>query len=311
MTSAQAPAMPEPEAVLQQRARSFAWAARFLPRADRRDAAQLYAFCRAVDDLADDGAATDADAQLVAIREALLAREHGHPVAGPFLALAERRGIEIAAAINLIDGARGDLGTVEITTTDELIRYAYRVAGTVGLMMAPVLRVTAREAAPFAVDLGIAMQLTNIARDVVEDGEHGRRYLPTDQLGGPVEPHRLASPDPVLRYDAFGAVTALLDIADTYYASAEQGMAYIPRRPRLAILTAASLYHAIGERIRELGPQAYWRTHAAVPPTRKLALTGGAATRWLQPTPKAVAAHDPALHEPIAGWPGTDPEAGG
>jgi phytoene synthase len=299
----------QPEAVLQHHARSFAWAGRLLSRDDRHEAARLYAFCRTVDDLADDAALADADAALVAIREALLAGDPSHPVAGPFLALAERRGIEIAAAINLIDGVRGDLATVEIATTDELIRYAYRVAGTVGLMMRPLLGVTTREADPFAVDLGIAMQLTNIARDVVEDGEQGRRYLPTDQLGGPVEPHRLAAPDPILRYDAFSAVTGLLDTADAYYASAAQGMALIPRRPRLAILTAARLYRAIGDQIRGLGPQAYWRTRAVVSPARKVGVTARVLPQWLRPATRTIAPHDPGLHAAIAGWPGADPTA--
>ncbi|MFO7857370.1 MAG: phytoene/squalene synthase family protein [Ectothiorhodospiraceae bacterium] len=309
MTSVALVSSEQPELGLQRHARSFAWAARFLPRSTRHDAAELYAFCRAVDDLADGDDPENGEASLEAIREALAVGDTAHPVAGPFLALVGRSGIDVTPAISLVDGVRSDLKAVEITTTDELIRYAYRVAGTVGLMMNPLLGVTHRDAAPFAVDLGIAMQLTNIARDVVEDGERGRRYLPADRLEGAVAPQRLAHPEPDLRVTAFDAILGLLETADRYYASAQVGMAFIPRRPRLAILTAARLYRAIGERIRELGPQAYWQGRASVPRMTKTGLTISSVTSWLPPHPASTPEHDASLHTPIAGWAGADPRA--
>lgn len=309
MTSAATVSIEQPELILQHHARSFAWAARFLPRETRHDAAELYAFCRVVDDLADGDDPAMGDATLTAVREALITADTDNPVAGAFLALSDRRGIPVTPAISLVDGVRTDLKAVEMTTTDDVIRYAYRVAGTVGLMMNPLLGVTHREAAPFAVDLGVAMQLTNIARDVVEDGQRGRRYLPADRLGGPVAPQRLACPDQDLRATAFDAILGLLETADRYYASAQEGMAFIPRRPRLAILTAARLYRAIGQRIQELGPSAYWQTRASVPRLTKVGLTVSASTSWLRPQPASIPAHDAALHSPIAGWAGADPEA--
>lgn len=299
----------DPEAVLRHHARSFSWAAQLLPPRTRRDAATLYAFCRTVDDIADDAAASSDDTELVAIREALLNQRDDHPVAGPLIDLVHRWGIPEAAAITLIDGVRSDLGGLELETTDELIDYAYRVAGTVGLMMRPLLGVTDSAADPFAVDLGIAMQLTNIARDVVEDAERGRRYLPSDQLGGPVAPNRLAAADPVLRHQGYHSVVSILDLADAYYASAERGMAYIPRRSRLAIRVAARLYRAIGDRIRAMEPPDYWQQRAVVPITGKIRLTVAGVGASLLPEGVPAAPHEPSLHQAIAGAPGTDPQA--
>jgi len=301
----------EAQAVLRRHAHSFAWAARLLPRATHDDAAQLYAFCRAIDDLADKGAPGSGDEQLAAIREALDHGDRDDPIAGALLDLGDRRGVPTAAAIELVDGVRADLGPRELGTTDELIRYAYQVAGAVGLMMRPLLGASDPAADPFAVDLGIAMQLTNIARDVVEDAERGRRYLPSDQLATPVSSHRLSAPDPFVRQDAYAAVRGILELAERYYASAECGMAFLPRRSRLGILAAARIYRAIGDRIAALGPEGYWHERATVSSTAKIRLTGHALTDWLHPQPGRVAVHDPALHAPIAGWPGSDSEAGG
>lgn len=307
-TTTLAPAT-DPEAVLQRHARSFAWASQLLPRDTRRDAAALYAFCRTIDDLADDGDHQSGDQALSHIRQSLVAGERRDAVTSLVQDLGDRCGLPIEATVTLIDGVRSDLGPVEITSTGELIRYAYRVAGTVGLMMSRVLGVTDPQAEPFALDLGIAMQLTNIARDVAEDGERGRRYLPTDLLGGPVEPHRLAAPDPALRYHGYEAITVILDTADRYYASAVNGMVYIPRRARLAIMTASRLYRAIGNQIRALGPQVYWHQRAVVPTRCKTGHTLAALGVWLPPAVGNVPAHDPALHEAIAGWPGANPRA--
>ncbi len=309
MSAIEAPTTSEAQAILRYHARSFAWAARLLPRQTRDDAAQLYAFCRTIDDLADSGEPEAGEAQLSAIRDALQDHDADHPVAGALLELADRSGLPPTAAIDLVDGVRGDLSHCELASTDELIRYAYRVAGTVGLMMRPLLGIDDPAAEPFAVDLGIAMQLTNIARDVVEDAESGRRYIPSDQLGGPVNPHRLTAPDPVLRHQAYAAISNTLELAERYYASAEQGLAFIPRRARVAILAAARIYRAIGHRIRALGPEAYWHQRASVSPGAKAQLTLGAVADWLPPKFSAMPAHDPSLHGPIAGWPGSDPEA--
>ena len=309
----------DPEAVLRREGRSFHWAARLLPPAVAGEAAVLYAFCRHVDDLGDDPG-DGPDAGIGAARAALdaLAADldrgtSARPAVAAFLDLAARRDIPLAAAQALVAGVRQDLDAPVLACEGDLLRYAYRVAGTVGLMMCPVLGVRAAWAAPFAVDLGIALQMTNIARDVVEDARRGRRYLPASDLPVPLSPAALAAPDPATARAAFVGVQRLLERATVYRRSGERGLRAIPGRPRLAILAASRVYDGIGTRLRRLGPAACQGTRAVVPAHGKAALTLRAGLAFLGPRLRdrgPPPAHDPALHAAIAGWPGTDPAAG-
>jgi phytoene synthase len=148
-------------------------------------------------------------------------------------------------------GLRGDLGAVALADEAALERYAFRVAGTVGLMMCDVLGVEAASARRAAVDLGIAMQFTNIARDVVEDARAGRRYLPATWLD--LSPRRLARPDGAARRMAAPAVARLLDRAEARYAGGWRGFSHLPRSARPGIAAAAALYRAIGTGIAASG----------------------------------------------------------
>ena len=142
-----------------------------------------------------------------------------------------------------------DLSLVRIKTEAQLIEYCYQVAGTVGLMMCKILRVERHEAFFHAVDLGIAMQLTNICRDVREDAQLDRVYLPESMIG-------IMKPENVLiaggsdRTSLIHTVTILLNKADEYYASAYAGLCHLPFRSRVSILIAAKLYQQIGTEIQ-------------------------------------------------------------
>jgi len=218
--------------VLAHNGRSFYLASFLLPANRRQDAALLYHFCRVVDDLADD----QQDRESLRALRAELRREHPPRVlVARVLDLNERRGLSIEALLHLIDGVESDLDQVAMRDDAELLRYCYRVAGTVGLMMCSVLGVEDRDALPHAVDLGVAMQLTNICRDVREDQESGRRYLPATR--GPTTP----------------AVAGLLELADSYYTSARAGFSDIPWRSRAAIAVAAAVYRQIGRRLLRKG----------------------------------------------------------
>ncbi|MEM6797491.1 MAG: squalene/phytoene synthase family protein, partial [Acidobacteriota bacterium] len=167
------------EALMQRRAKTFSFATALLPATVRAEVATLYRFCRVVDDLADEVA--DPEEGRRWLDRVYRDLESGHsdlePVAD-FLNLARRRDIPREFARELVRGLRTDLGLVRFESEDDLIRYCYQVASTVGVMMCRVLRTEASDAVLYAVDLGIAMQLTNIARDVSEDLEADRIYLP-------------------------------------------------------------------------------------------------------------------------------------
>lgn len=302
----------ESREVLARHARTFELAGRFLGAARRDQAAVVYSFCRLVDDLVDEASDVAAGSVAVARVEAeLRGQAPARPLIAVFGELMDEYGVDRAVALELIAGVRSDSGPVALADDAELLRYCYRVAGTVGLMMCGVLGVRDPIAAPFALDLGVAMQLTNICRDVAEDARRGRVYLPASRLAragtGPEDVLEGAAPRPAVA----GVVLELLTLADRHYASADLGMRFIPWRSRLAILVAARVYRAIGLVLRRRGgdPMA---GRAVVPSAAKLGWSVIALARFALtllpdgPTP----AHEPALHRWLAGLPGADPDAG-
>lgn len=289
--------------VLARAGRSFHFASRFLSREHAGRAARLYAFCRYVDDLADlssdPGAARD---ELTRIERDLASDRRIDPRVDDLLDLARETGLSVAAARQLVSGVRSDAGRVEIADVRGLLRYGYRVAGTVGLMMCPVLGTTDPRAVPFAIDLGIAMQLTNIARDVIEDARAGRRYLPGNWVGD-AAPETIAGCPEALQPHVCHAVRRLLLMADRYYASGEAGLVYLEPRPRLAIAVAARVYRAIGLELerRDFAP---WRGRAVVPTAKKVALASEVLLAEAGRRRSDAMEHDASLHHCLAGLPG-------
>ncbi len=299
------PQQARPQAVLAYHGKSFHWAGRLLPRHTFEDASLLYAFCRHVDDLADE--ATDpaqARAALQALQADLWSASPQQPLNAAFHPLTERTALQRPWVDDLIQGALSDLEPVRLQTRADLLRYAYQVAGTVGLMMARVLGSTDPRALSFAMDLGIGMQLTNISRDVLEDARNGRLYLPQSWLhaAGDVTPQQLVDGDPVARHHAEQAVIRLLDTAEAYYRSGYQGMRFLPTRVRFAIMTARALYRAIGDEIR-VNPPVIWEQRVRVSNLRKAGLTGFTLLEFLfdsQTWPLGEPLqHQAELHQPL------------
>ncbi|MEX0677753.1 MAG: phytoene/squalene synthase family protein [Pirellulales bacterium] len=271
-----------PAELLARAGKSFHLAGKFLP-ADRRAAAtQLYAFCRGLDDLADQSG--DA-AQIGAVATALENRDRSNPLAALYLTLEDP---DPAPAIALARALHDDTGPTHIADERALLRYCHGVAGTVGLMMARVLGATGPAAAWHAIDLGIALQLTNIARDTREDADHGRRYIPATWIELPPASIRRA-PERVHH-----AALRCLALAEPYYASGMAGLAYLPPGSRRSILIAAKVYREIGQELRRQGPH---RTtdRVAVPTWRKALLVAQA---FFQPSPwsSSTRPHEASLH---------------
>ena len=295
-------------AVLAHHSKSFRLASLFLPRQRRQDAALLYALCRLIDDLADEADDREqAAGDLDHLRAELVGRRRPRPLVAEFLKLAERRHLELDFALELIQGVESDLDDVIVGSDERLLRYCYRVAGTVGLMMCAVLGVTDPRGLAHAIDLGVAMQLTNICRDVLEDARMGRVYLPADRLGEVgVEPADLIAERATSEALA-PVVEDLLDLADTYYASADRGMCFIPLRARLAIVVASRVYRAIGVHLRWRGTKVM-AGRTVVSPLAKLVWVMIAFFSWLRlslgGSPPADHQHQHRLHRPLRGLPG-------
>jgi len=236
--------------------KSFNWARRFLGRRMGGDAATLYWFCRVLDDMAD-GDVPDGPRRLLTIRNDL---SGGRPATDELLADFQpfilQQNLPVPVIIALIDGLLQDQRPVRISNERALRRYAYRVAGTVGLLMCHILDCDNDAARAHAIDLGIAMQLTNIARDVLEDAEMGRRYLPASWAGDVKPAHITAAsnaPDGEVARAVRLAVRQLLLLADDFYQSGTAGLSYLPLRAHIAIAVAARVYRQIGIQIAAAG----------------------------------------------------------
>ncbi len=244
--------------------RSFYWASRLLPRNLRQDAEKLYAWCRWCDDAVDKAPSRDVARRRVReLRQEVERMDAGrepHSQASRWLAEVKRqRAIPTKLCEDLIDGMQMDATGTRLITTEDLLLYSYRVAGSVGLMMCHVLRVTSDEALPHACSLGIAMQLTNIARDIGEDRRMGRCYIPAQWMS--------PSNSELTKASAKQHVARLLNLADEHYRHAEQGLRYLPFRARIAIGSASEIYRAIGAEIKRHDYDAV--THRAVVPARR------------------------------------------
>ena len=262
--------------------KSFWFASMFLPRATALAAARLYAFCRTMDDLADaladDAVAPENRRTLSAVRDDLRRGETSEPLAADFLALARQYDLPLDAAGHLIATFIEDATTrLHVEDEGQLVCYCYGVAGTVGLLMAPILGAGGPDAQRAAIHLGIAMQMTNIARDVLEDAQNGRRYLPGSWVND-LSAREIASLSSV-RKPVAHAVARLLDLADLYYASAATGFALIPAHTRKGVEIAATVYREVGVTLgrRQL---AWWQGRVSVPWQRKLWLAIKVYLRW-------------------------------
>ncbi len=224
---------------IQRHSKSFFLSSLLLPARVRQASWALYAFCRRADDAVDESA--DGGMARVASLRARLERVYAgraddDPIDRAFAAVVERHAIPRALPEALLAGMEMDARGTRYAADDELYLYCFRVAATVGLMMTRVMGASDDVAYLRAADLGVAMQLTNIARDVGEDERRGRVYLPAallDEAGG----------------DRQRAVRRLLERADVHYRAADRGVPLLPADCRFAIASARNIYSAIGDAI--------------------------------------------------------------
>lgn len=272
--------------------KSFDAASRLLPRDVRVASRALYAFCRASDDLVDEAGL--GRASIAQLRHRLDAIYDGAALALPcdraFASVVEGYQLPKAIPAAMIEGFEWDEDGRDYHTLDDVLDYAARVASTVGVMMALIMGCRDRHGFARAADLGLAMQLTNIARDIGEDADRGRIYLPLDWLREEgVAPQALLAKtaDP----KAVAAMTArLLDVADAYYRRALTGLGALPLSCRPAIKSAAYIYRDIGREVALHGYSLTRRAHTST--VRKLALIARAASMPLQALPVSAATAD-------------------
>ncbi|MGA9520631.1 MAG: phytoene/squalene synthase family protein [Myxococcaceae bacterium] len=295
--------------ILGARSKSFALASRLLSTEVRDEASVLYAWCRRADDAVDSpgepgekwAALERLDAELDAV---FAGTPQQDPILGAFQSVVGGRDIPEHYPRELVAGMRMDVTGARYDSLEDLRLYCLRAAGTVGLMMSHVLGVSSPRASQHACDLGIAMQLTNICRDVHEDWSMGRLYVPLRLLaeaGAPDAGERLERGEPLgadLRAPFASVVIQLLEEADRYYASGDEGLPMLSLRSSFAIRTARNVYSAIGREVARRGCDVL-EGRAVVPGHRKVALLVLALLATMAELPRRVRAY--ASNQAVAG----------
>ena len=210
-------------------AKSFNWAGFFLTKTIYQNSSNLYDFCRTLDDIADQDLELEIKKRnFKEFKNDFLNKNLENPIIKKIYNLIDNFVISKSIILDLFDGVESDLKeNVNFNSNKDLIIYSYRVAGTVGLMMAKILNVKSKISLKAAIDLGIAMQLTNIARDVIEDSKRNRHYIDFN----------------------FETIVETLKLADSFYDSSFKSIKEIPFSSRFAILVARRIYREIGNEI--------------------------------------------------------------
>ena len=210
-------------------AKSFSWAGFFLPKETYKKCSSLYDFCRVVDNIADDnGEIENKEKKFNKFENDFNKKNFNNPIIKNMWGLIEEFNISLKVVEDLLIGIKSDIkNKVKFHSKKDLLIYSYRVAGTVGLMMAKILKVNKKNSLKSAIDLGIAMQLTNISRDVIEDAKNNRFYID----------------------ESFEKISSTIKLAETFYENSFYSIKDIPIGFRFSILVARRVYRKIGHKI--------------------------------------------------------------
>ena len=234
---------------LKNEGKSFYWASFFLPKEQKIIAGNLYSICRYFDNIADKDSEDKSEFLEDSIENIKNDKKN---IVNIFL---HKNHINNSIFIDLLEGLIIDQNKTLIKNKKELIKYSYHVAGTVGLMMSKIIGVKNKKAASCAIDLGIAMQLTNIARDVFEDAQMQRIYIPQEWIPE-IDLPMLSGNTKISFYQEkiiTNGIYNLIDLAEKFYSNGFSGMNYIPLKARLGIYVAANIYRGIGTKIKKSG----------------------------------------------------------
>ena len=215
--------------LLEKHAKSFYWASFFLSKETFNKCSSLYNFCRTLDDIVDDDNKLEVKKDnFLKFKKNFKNKNLNNLIIREMWSIINSENISEHVVNDLFDGVETDLEEkVEINSKKELLVYSYRVAGTVGLMMSKILKVKNKEALKGAIDLGIAMQLTNIARDVCEDRDRNRQYIKPD----------------------FSAIKETINESQIFYQKSFSSISSIPLRSRFSVIVARRVYKKIGDYI--------------------------------------------------------------
>ena len=219
--------------LLKKHAKSFYWASFFLSKETVKKSISLYNFCRTLDDIADNVSdIRNKRENFTKFKKEFLSKNSKNPIINEMKSIIISENISEKIVLDLFDGIEMDLDeNVIINSKKDLLIYSYRVAGTVGLMMSKIFKVEDKEALRGAIDLGVAMQLTNIARDVIEDRKNKRHYIELK----------------------FSSIKKIIEESEVFYQKSFNSISKIPIRSRFSVIVARRVYKKIGDYILKKG----------------------------------------------------------
>ncbi|WP_262589787.1 phytoene/squalene synthase family protein [Candidatus Pelagibacter communis] len=269
---------------IQKYGKSFFWAGFFLPKKLFSNASYLYDFCRIVDNIADDDESNKINKaqSLNKFEENFNNKNFDIQVIKNVWDIIDNFSISPKIFNDLISGVKSDINQKQPEDFQELTDYSYQVAGTVGLMMAKIMRVTDKKILFRAIDLGIAMQLTNISRDVLEDSKINRIYIPkkifpkstiSEEFNSFTSKTVMNYPeinlDNILKnseedkdIEIFVTIKRIIQLAEFYYESSMRGIIKLPLKYRFGILLAKNLYREIGRKLKKSDNPTFWRNRS-------------------------------------------------
>ena len=287
--------------LMRKHGKTFYWASFFLDKSKMQAIYSIYSFCRKVDDMVDEAKNPDIAKKRLLIFMEAWKRGKSHPVINLLSDIPKENWPNQKLVKNFLNGQISDIKFSTFKSEKSLIIYCYQVAGTVGLMVCDIFGVKDKKMRYFAIDLGIAMQLVNISRDIYEDSLRNRVYLP-ESLIGKYSAKEIANPNKETARKIDEARKKIIKLANIYFDSASRAIDHLPKGASLAVKLASALYQQIGYQLMN-AQYVHNEKRCYVSNFSKLLITLGIITKYLTSFKEEMKVHNENLHKFIHNLP--------
>lgn len=287
--------------LMRKHGKTFYWASFFLDKSKMQAIYSIYSFCRKVDDMVDEAKTPDIAKKRLLIFMEAWKKGKSHPVINLLSDIPKENWPNQKLVKNFLNGQISDIKFSSFKSEKSLIIYCYQVAGTVGLMVCDIFGVKDKKMRYFAIDLGIAMQLVNISRDIYEDSLRNRVYLP-ESLIGKYSAKEIANPNKETARKIDEARKKIIKLANIYFDSASRAIDHLPKGASLAVKLASALYQQIGYQLMN-AQYVHNEKRCYVSNFSKLLITLGIVTKYLTSFKEEMKIHNENLHKFIHNLP--------
>ena len=287
--------------LMRKHGKTFYWASFFLDKSKMQAIYSIYSFCRKVDDMVDEAKNPDIAKKRLLIFMEAWKRGKSHPVINLLSDIPKENWPNQKLVKNFLNGQISDIKFSTFKSEKSLIIYCYQVAGTVGLMVCDIFGVKDKKMRYFAIDLGIAMQLVNISRDIYEDSLRNRVYLP-ESLIGKYSAKEIANPNKETARKIDEARKKIIKLANIYFDSASRAIDHLPKGASLAVKLASALYQQIGYQLMN-AQYVHNEKRCYVSNFYKLLITLGIITKYFTSFKEEMKVHNANLHKFIHNLP--------